>query len=119
VFEDPYEFKIEFEKKRGKTEAVLQFVRNGIVFDEPMSEVGGGVIDVASLALRLACVLIHRPAPRRVFILDEPWSYIRGQENKRRTRTLLKILADEFDVQWIINTDIDVYRMGSVIEMEN
>lgn len=117
VFDDPYSFHIRFERKRGKTEAVLEFRRDGEVFTDPLNEVGGGVLDVAALALRLACVMVSKPPARKVFILDEPWSNVRGEGNRERTRKMLEVLADEFEVQWIINTDIPAYRLGKVIEM--
>jgi len=117
VFDDPYEFRIDFVEARGKTEARLQFIRDGLKLEDPLNEVGGGVIDVASLALRVACLLLSRPQLRRVLILDEPWKNIRGEGNRRRTREMLLRMADDLKIQFIINTDIDAYRLGTVIEL--
>lgn len=117
VFDEPYQFKIDFQRKRGRTEARLVFIRDGVELTDPMNEVGGGVIDVASLALRLACLLLGRPVRRRVLLLDEPFKNIRGEQYRRRTRTLLLRLAEEMGVQWVINTDIDSYRLGTVVEL--
>ena len=114
---DPYEFEIRLEMKRGKTEAKLVFIRDGIELDDPLNEVGGGVIDVASLGLRLACILLLRPAPRRLLVLDEPFANIRGKENRLRTRQMLIALAEDMGLQIIINTDISNYRLGTVIEL--
>ncbi|MCH8068353.1 MAG: ATPase, partial [Candidatus Marinimicrobia bacterium] len=47
VFDDSYEFHIDFERKRGRTEAQLYFSRNGNRLD-PMSASGGGCVDLAS-----------------------------------------------------------------------
>ncbi len=117
VFDDPYEFQIRFEQKRGKTEAVLGFTRDGERYTDPLNELGGGVLDVAALALRLSCVMVSRPPAERTFILDEPWANVRGEENKKRTRNMLNILAEEFKVQWIINTDVESYRLGRIIDL--
>jgi len=114
---DPYDFEIRLEMKRGKTEAKLVFIRDGIELDDPLNQVGGGVIDVASLGLRLACILLLRPAPRRLLVLDEPFSNIRGEENRSRTRQMLIALAEEMGLQIIINTDIPNYRLGTVVEL--
>jgi ABC-type Mn2+/Zn2+ transport system ATPase subunit len=119
VFEDPYEFRIRFDKKRGRTEAVLTFIRDGIELDDPLNEIGGGVIDVASLALRLAAILLSRPIKRRLVILDEPFSNIRGKGNKARTRKMLQNLAEKLDFQIIINTDIEAFRLGKIVEVGN
>jgi hypothetical protein len=118
VFDNPYEFRIKFERKRGKTEAVLEFQRNGETYSDPLNEVGGGVLDVAALALRLACVMVSKPPARRTFVLDEPWTHVRGKDNRARTCRLLEMLAEEFNVQWILNTDVPSYRMGCIVEME-
>ena len=114
---DPYEFEIRLEMKRGKTEAKLVFIHDRIELDDPLNEVGGGVIDVASLGLRLACILLLRPAPRRLLVLDEPFANIRGKENRLRTRQMLIALAEDMGLQIIINTDISNYRLGTVIEL--
>lgn len=117
VFDDPYEFSIRFDRQRGKTEARLVFSRNGQEFDDPLNEVGGGVIDVASIALRLSAILLSRPMLRRVLILDEPFKNIRGEENRQRTRSMLVKLADDLGFQVILNTDIESFKLGQIIQL--
>jgi len=121
IFDDPYEFKIEFERKRGRTEAKLIFLRDGIVFDDPINQIGGGVCDVAAFALRLSCIILNRPPKRRVVVLDEPFKDIRGKQFRERVRTLVLQLSKELDIQFILNIDLDVYpefALGKVIEIE-
>jgi len=120
IFDEPYQFKIEFERKRGRTEANLIFVRGGLVLTDPINEAGGGVIDVAAFALRLACLILERPIRRRVLVLDEPFSKVRGSQNRQRMRELIESLAEDFGVQFILNVDGDVYpefMLGTVIEL--
>ena len=118
VFDEPYEFLIRFDRKRGKTEARLVFVRDGVELDDPMNEVGGGVIDVASLGLRLACLVMTRPRLRRLLVLDEPWKNLRGVDYRRRVKTMLLRLAEELDVQFVINTDIPEFQLGYVVDLD-
>jgi len=121
IFDDPYEFKIEFERKRKRTEANLIFEKDGMIFDDPLNQISGGVCDVAAFALRLSCILLGRPPNRRVVILDEPFSNIRGKYNRERIRNLLLELSEELNIQFILNIDLDVYpefALGKVIEME-
>ena len=118
VFDDPYEFQIKFERKRGKTEAKMVFIRDGMELDDPMQEIGGGVIDIASFALRLASIILSNPKLDRVLVLDEPWKAVRGEGNKKRTRAMLLKLADDLKFQFIVNTDIEAYKsLGKVIEL--
>ncbi len=115
VFDEPYEFRIKFEQKRGHTEASLAFVRDGLEID-PMTASGGGVVDVAAFALRLACLLLHRPPLRRVIILDEPFKFV-SAEYRGRLRLLLERLAEEMKVQIIMVTHIPELTTGKVIQI--
>ena len=116
VFDDPYEFKINFETKRGRTEAQLVFLRDGIEVD-PMSASGGGVVDVASFALRLACLSLSRPPLRRLLILDEPFKFV-SRDYRGAIRSLLETLAKEMDFQFFFVTHIPDLQCGKVVTIE-
>lgn len=117
VFPNPYEFRIIFESKRGKTEARMVFVRDGKELS-PSDGVGGSVLDVASFALRLACLGLQKPKRRRVVFIDEGFVGVSSlQENKERLRTLLSTLADELKFQVIMVTHDEGLRAGKVISV--
>jgi hypothetical protein len=119
VFDDPYEFSIRFDRKRGKTEAKMVFSRDGMELDdEPLREIGGGVVDITALALRASCILMSRPAPRRFLSLDEPFSNVRGERNKARTRKMVERLVDDLGFQVVLNTDLKYFQLGTVVELE-
>jgi DNA repair exonuclease SbcCD ATPase subunit len=115
IFDDPYEFVIRFEQKRGRTEARLVFVRDGEELD-PKTSVGGGVLDVTAFALRLSVLLTKHPQPRRLLILDEPFRFV-SAEYRKRVRILLETLAKELDFQFIIVTHIPDFEIGNVIRL--
>ena len=120
VFDNPYEFAIDFEVKRNKTEAVLVMRRDGIEFRDPKKEVGMGVIDVASLGLRVACIVLSQPRKAKVLILDEPFKNVRGADNKARLRSMLQALASEMEFQFILNVDVEAYpefALGKIVEV--
>ena len=116
VFDRPYSFNLTFEQKRGKTEAVITFLRDGVEVD-PMTASGGGVVDVACFALRLACLMLRKPPLRRVLVLDEPFRFV-SRSLRPRVRELLETLAEEMEVQFVIVTHMEELRTGTVIEME-
>lgn len=116
VFEEPYEFKILFEQKRGRTEAKMVFERNGLQID-PMTASGGGVLDVAALALRLACLMLCKPAARRILIFDEPFKSP-SPHYRERIKQLLETLAEEMGVQFIFVTNIMELVTGHVIDLD-
>lgn len=115
VFEEPYEFRINFEQKRGKTEARLVFLRDGHELD-PMEDSGLGVVDVAAFALRLASLVLTRPVKRRTIIMDEPMKFV-SRDYHSRIRTMLSMLSEELNVQVILVTHIEALQMGKVVEL--
>lgn len=116
VFDEPYEFRILFEKKRGRTEAKLALARGDMILDNPLKQAGGGVVSLAAFALRLVCLILSRPMKRRLLVLDEPLVQI--SENYREgARVLLETLAEEMDCQIIMVTHSDTLMTGKVIEL--
>lgn len=115
VFEEPYTFKIIFEQKRGQIEANLVFERDGVVVD-PLTASGGGVVDVAAFALRLACLGLSTPKKAPILILDEPFKFV-SAGNLARVRQLLESLSEEMNIQILMVTHLDELKIGKVIEL--
>ena len=111
------EFQILFERKRGRTEARLIFIEDDHEIS-PRSGVGGGIQDVASFALRLACLMLRRPRSRKILIMDEPFKFVHSPEYRERIRKLLETLAEEADFQFVISTGYAEYEAGTVINVE-
>ena len=105
IFDKPYKFKIEFVLKRNKTECELLFEREGELIN-PLSASGGGVIDVASFALRIALWTLQAPKSRNTIILDEPFKYL-SSDLLPRACVLLKELSQKLNLQMIIVTHLD------------
>lgn len=111
-----YEFHIEFSRKRGKTEADMYFSRDGHRVD-PRYAAGGGVVDMAALALRLAALILSTPKRRPILVLDEPFRGVNGEEHRRRAARLIETLAREMRVQFIIATGHEWLRIGKVYDL--
>lgn len=119
VFDDPYRFEISFDRKRGRTEAKIKLIRaDGLILTEPTDEAGIGVIDIASFALRLACLFIQKPRGRLLMVLDEPFKHLQPAYRLERARKMLDMLADEMGVQFILATHIKKFsETGTTIEI--
>ena len=121
VFDDPYEFEVDFVIKRGKTECEMYFVRGGERTD-PMDASGGGAVDVASFALRIACWSISQPKPNNTIILDEPFRFL-SSELQPKAGEMLKMLSEKLGLQFIIvthNNDlIDAADNVFTVKMKN
>ena len=106
IFPDKYTFEIQFNIAYGKTTAELVFIskQSGHIVD-PMIASGGGVVDVCSFALRLACWTLSRGIDK-VIILDEPFRFL-SKNLQERAGTLLKELSLKLGIQIILTTHLD------------
>ncbi len=114
--DEAYSFKIRFDRKRGRTEAHLILERDGLELDDPLGQAGGGVIDVAALGLRLACLLTSIPRLRRLLVLDEPLKHLSAQY-RPAAREMLEALVKELGMQILMVTHSSELRCGKVIEL--
>lgn len=102
IFDEPYEFKVNFVTKRNKTECELLFERNGKTIN-PLLASGGGVVDVTSFALRISLWTLQNPKSRNVFLLDEPFKCL-SSNLLPKIKTLLEELKNRLNIQFIIVT---------------
>lgn len=105
VFPNEYEFKIEFNVSRGKTDAELVFQdkRTGQTID-PMEASGGGVVDLTAFALRLSAFALESGTDN-VIVLDEPFKFI-SRDLQERAGEILKTLSEKMKLQIIMVTHI-------------
>ena len=116
VFGDGSEFRIEFKRARGKTEARLSFA-NGDKEESPLEASSGGKVDVASFALRLVSILLSRPQRRRLLVLDEPFRFVHGEEYRERTRALVEEMAGKMGFQVVMSTGLRWLQTGKVVDV--
>jgi DNA repair exonuclease SbcCD ATPase subunit len=102
VFPEPYDLVVEFVERRNKTECDLYFQRNGNKTD-PLSAAGGGAVDVASFALRVASWSMQSPHSRPVLILDEPFRYL-STGLQPKASEMLKEISEQLGLQIIMVT---------------
>lgn len=102
VFTDPYELSVEFVERRNTTECDLMFVR-GDTKVHPLSASGGGAVDIAAFALRIASWCLETPRTRRTIILDEPMRFV-SEEYREKASLMIKEVCDRLEIQFIIIT---------------
>ena len=102
VFNDPYALVAEFVQRRNKTECDLYFERDGNRVD-PLSASGGGAVDVAAFALRVASWSMQRPKSRSTLILDEPLRFL-SADHQEKASVMIKELSKKLGIQFIIIT---------------
>jgi len=102
VFSDPYKLVVDFVQRRNKTECDLYFDRDGNRVD-PLLASGGGAVDVASFALRIASWSMQRPKSRNVIILDEPLRFLSANHQEQASQ-MIKEISEKLGIQFIIIT---------------
>lgn len=107
VFGPDFEFLIELKESRGRVEAEFYVVseQNGEqIKTKPEDACGGGVVDIISIALRVALLQIHtNPTIRGPIILDEPGKHV-SADYTMKLATFLKQLSQTFNRQIILST---------------
>ena len=105
VFPNEYEFKINFNVSRGKTDAELIFLdkRTGKTID-PMEASGGGVVDITCFALRISAWALENGTDNLI-ILDEPFKFV-SKDLVERAGEILKTLSEKMKLQVIMVTHI-------------
>ena len=116
VFGNAYGFKIDFRRKRNRTEAELILLKDGHEIEDAMNADSGGVVDVAAFALRLACIVLSKPKLEKILIMDEPFRNLDIQK-RENVRQLLEELALDFKIQFIIVTHENAFQTGKVIRI--
>lgn len=94
------EFDLIYEVKRGKTEARLVFIIDGEEVD-PLDADGGGLVDIASFALRIAVWTLGNT--RNTIILDEPMKHL-SDNLQPLAAEIIKELSQKLGLQVIMIT---------------
>jgi DNA repair exonuclease SbcCD ATPase subunit len=106
-FPGEYQFQLVFEIKRNKTEARLVFMKNGYEIN-PMEASGGGVVDVASFALRIAAWSLGKT--NNTICLDEPMKFL-SRDLQPRAGEILQEISRKLGIQFIM-----VSHVSDIIE---
>ena len=102
-FPNEYEFQLQFNIARGKTDAELVFLsqKTGRPID-PMNASGCGTLDVTCFALRLACYALQVGIDN-VIILDEPMKFV-SKDLLNSVSEFMKELSIKLGIQIIMVT---------------
>lgn len=106
IFQSDIKFTIEIEELRNKANAQFYVIseHEGIeIKTRPELSRGGGVVDVVSLALRIAFLEIHNPKIQGPLILDEPAKHV-SEDYIYNVGDFLKEMSEMFNRQIIMVT---------------
>jgi DNA repair exonuclease SbcCD ATPase subunit len=117
VFPEPYEFQLRFIQRRNKTEADLIFLKGGNETDDLINTAGGGAVDIASFALRIALWSIKRTRP--VMIIDEAFRFL-SLDLQEKASNMIKEISTKLGLQIIMVSHLPgmIKEADKVIEIE-
>lgn len=102
-FPNEYTFRLNFNISRGKTEAELVFLSQSTNRPiDPMNASGGGVVDIACFALRIASYVLEQGIDN-VIVLDEPMKFV-SKDLLDSAGEILKVLSTKLGLQIIMVT---------------
>jgi len=111
IFDDPYELIINFQEKRGKTEAELLFKRRNLVISPQGNFLGHGAKEVGGLGTRVSYLKMRRDKKvRLVLFLDEPFARLKGRVANQRAMELINEISKELGFQVIMISDERIPR---------
>ncbi len=107
VFQGDHIFHIDFEERAERSEAEFsvstKYGGEQVVQNDPRDSRGGGIVDVISLALRVALLETSRPRIEGPLILDEPGKHV-SEQYVRQVAEFLNAVCVSFDRQVIMVT---------------
>jgi DNA repair exonuclease SbcCD ATPase subunit len=100
ILDNPYTFELEFVRSGSKTECNLWFVRGGQRVN-PVDDTGGGAVDIAAFAIRVALRSIG--GTDNVLVFDEPFKFV-SANYRDRVAELVQKLSSRLGLQIIMVT---------------
>lgn len=104
VFGSEFNFIVKYEKNKDSWECIMMVQEGDDEPYFPKNEMGSGVLDIISLALRVVLWSIHKPVSRAFMYIDEPMKAIGKGILLERTILMMKNISDKLGIQFIINT---------------
>ena len=101
VFENGPSLSVSFVSRRGQIEVDMGFEEDGHIGD-PLNDDGGGLVDVAAVALRFSCWTLNRKRTRPVIILDEPLKWLKGSDLPYKGARIIKEISEKLGLQIIM-----------------
>lgn len=103
VFDRPFQFVMIFEQKRNKFECRPVVMEDGVEYI-PKEDMGGGIVDIISFALRVVLWSLQKPRTRNVLVLDEPMKYVGKGELLDKAGNMLREISHQLGIQLILVT---------------
>jgi len=99
VFGRGYGFRLDYRIQRNKAEATPILIRDGRELGLK-DEVGGGIVDVVSFAMRVAFWSLENPT-LKTLVLDEPFKFV-SKDRTAEISEMVRAMSEKLGIQFII-----------------
>lgn len=103
VFDRPFKFSLEFTRERNRFVCTPKVMEGDYEYI-PKDDMGGGIIDLISFALRIVLWSVERPASRNTFVLDEPMKFVGKGELLMKAGKMIREISHKMNCQIIMVT---------------
>jgi DNA repair ATPase RecN len=103
VYDRDFVFKLKFEQKRNRSTA-RPVICEGEAEYNAKEDLGGGMVDLVSFALRIVVWSMQHTMTRPTIILDEPMKFVGQGELLGRAAAFIKNISQELGIQFILLT---------------
>jgi DNA repair exonuclease SbcCD ATPase subunit len=105
VLDDPCEFVLEFTTKANRTQCEMG-LKVGDEVLKPYFAKGGGVVDLAAFALRVALLNLYEGRVENILVLDEPLKFL-SRKLLPKAAEMLKMISKELNIQILMITHLE------------
>jgi DNA repair ATPase RecN len=107
IFNEPYQFQLEFGKRGNYDEADFKILPpNRTECGDILDSNGGGVIDIVTLALRIVLLELSKPKNEFFLVLDEPCKHL-SLQYRPKMGEFFRYISQKTNRQLIIITHIE------------
>lgn len=113
VFDNPYQFEIQFKTAYGRTSVQQIFKRDDTEYKDLLFSGGGGPVDVAAFALQVAGLCLT--SLRKLLLLDEPLKHLKSKTKvlEERGALMLQEISHQLGIQVIMISHIPEQQKGA------
>lgn len=97
VFDTPYEIKLDFVFRRGRTELDIEYY----AFGQKIAKLSGGERDAVAYAFQLSIWSLQRKKVTPTILMDEPLKWLKGRDLPSRGGEMMKYISEKVGLQMI------------------
>ncbi len=101
IYGSEYKFELVFDIQKTGPKCFPKLHKGDLILSDLKYDMGGGILDIISFAMRLAVWSLESPRTEPIFLLDEPFKYV-SVDKLTLVGEALKEIVESLDIQLIM-----------------